>query len=551
MGTQLLALYHERVKKEWKIAFLSTFIIGLLVHIYKFTNNLPNHDSLFNYYSSQNMVGLGRWFLSIACSFSSYFDLPWVIGLFSVVLIALTAVVIAELFEMKNPVLIVICGGLLVSFPAITETFFFEFTADGYMLAMLLAAVSVLLTRIGNEKHRILCAVLSGACICLSCGIYQAYVSFALVLALGYFIFELLEDRFDKKAYRRWILTQIVVYIAAMAAYLVIWKVCMAVEGYSISTYEGISDLGNISPFTLLSAAYQAIKSFILFFVEWNFLKHGLTVYSGLNCLFLIFAAFVVVYAIFKSRIFKKGVHLLLLLACGVAIPFAVFIWTFASDGSTSYYTRMEQSICVCYILIAVLCERWIKPKLSNVMALLLSIIILNNGITANKFYYYMNRTYELTYATVLEMQTRIHLLDDGTIKYIAFIGSSDNGSFDEDFYVEASGLGSMGVLKSVNNNLAYSKSYIILFMAQYTDFQLTYYIINEDAEVPEITFGGTSPVPNGWTLEFPLADSETRDELEASDEVAEMGVWPASDSVQVIGDTIVIKLSEVETEEE
>ena len=550
MGTQLLALYHERVKKEWKIAFLSTFIIGLLVHIYKFTNNLPNHDSLFNYYSSQNMVGLGRWFLSIACSFSSYFDLPWVIGLFSVVLIALTAVVIAELFEMKNPVLIVICGGLLVSFPAITETFFFEFTADGYMLAMLLAAVSVLLTRLGNEKNRILCAVLSGVCICLSCGIYQAYVSFALVLALGYFIFELLEYRFEKKAYHRWILTQIVVYIAAMAAYLVIWKVCMAVEGYSISTYEGISDLGNISPFTLLSAAYQAIKSFILFFVEWNFLRYGFTVYSGLNFLFLIFAAFVVLYAIFKSRIFKKGVHLLLLLACGVAIPFAVFIWTFASDGSTSYYTRMEQSICVCYILIAVLCERWIKPKLSNVMALLLSIIILNNGITANKFYYYMNRTYEMTYATVLEMQTRIHLLDDGTIKYIAFIGSSDDGWFDEDFYVEASGLGSMGVLKSADNNLAYSKTYIILFMAQYTDFKLSYYEENPDEEIPEVTLSTNDPVPNEWTFNFPIVDSETREELTASDEVAEMGVWPASDSVQVIGDTIVIKLSEVETEE-
>lgn len=551
MGTQLLALYHDRVKKEWKIAFLSTFIIGLLVHIYKFTNNLPNHDSLFNYYSSQNMVGSGRWFLSIACSFSSYFDLPWVIGLFSVVLIALTAVVIAELFEMKNPVLIVICGGLLVSFPAITETFFFEFTADGYMLAMLLAAVSVLLTRLGNEKNRILCAVLSGVCICLSCGIYQAYVSFALVLALGYFIFELLEDRFEKKAYRRWILTQIVVYIAAMAAYLVIWKVCMAVEGYSISTYEGISDLGNISPFTLLSAAYQAIKSFILFFVEWNFLRYGFTVYSGLNFLFLIFAAFVVLYAIFKSRIFKSRVHLLLLLACGVAIPFAVFIWTFASDGSTSYYTRMEQSICVCYILIAVLCERWIKPKLSNVMALLLSIIILNNGITANKFYYYMNRTYEMTYATVLEMQTRIHLLDDGTIKYIAFIGSSDDGWFDEDFYVEASGLGSMGVLKSADNNLAYSKTYIILFMAQYTDFKLSYYEENPDEEIPEVTLSANDPVPNEWTFNFPIVDSETREELTASDEVAEMGVWPASDSVQVIGDTIVIKLSEVETEEE
>ena len=547
MGTQLIDIYRNKIKKEWKIAFAATFVIGMLIHIYRFTNDLPNHDALFNFYSSQNMVGSGRWFLSIACSFSSYFDLPWVIGLFSIVLIALTAVVIVELFEMENPVLIVICGGLLVSFPSITETFFFEFTADGYMLAMLLAAVSVWLTRMRNECHRMLSAVLSGACICLSCGIYQAYVSFALVLALGYFIFELLEDRFEKKAYRRWILTQIVVYIAAMAAYLVIWKICMVAEGYSVSSYEGISELGNISAISLLEAAYQAIKSFILFFVEWNFLRYGFTVYSTLNCLFLIFAAFEVLYAIFKSRIFKKGVHLLLLLACGVAIPFAVFIWTFASDGSTSYYTRMEQSICICYILVAVIAERWIKPKLSSVLALLLVVIILNNGVSANKFYYYMNKTYERTYATVLEMQTRIHLLDDGTIKYIAFIGSSDDGWFDEDFYVEASGLGSMGVLKSVDNNLAYSKTYIILFMSQYTDFKLSYYEENPDEEIPTVTLSANDPVPSGWTFNFPIVDSETRAELTASDEVAEMGVWPASDSVQVIGDTIVIKLSDVE----
>ena len=39
-------------------------------------------------------------------------------------------------------ILIGIIDGLLVAFPSITETFFFEFTADGYFLAMLLATLA-------------------------------------------------------------------------------------------------------------------------------------------------------------------------------------------------------------------------------------------------------------------------------------------------------------------------------------------------------------------------------------------------------------------------
>ena len=545
MGSQLINIYRNKIKKEWKIAFAATFVIGMLVHIYRFTNDLPNHDALFNFYSSQNMVGSGRWFLSIACGFSSYFSLPWVIGLFSVIFIAITAVIVTDIFEMKNPVLIVLSCGLIASFPAITETFFFEFTADGYMLAMLFAALSVLLTKMGTTKRRGICAAVSAACICLACAIYQAYLSFALVLALGYFIYELLEDRFGKKDYRQWIIKQIVVYVIALVAYLVIWKICLVAEGYTVSTYEGISNLGNINIHTINDAIYQSIQSFGLFFLEWNILEHGLTVYNVLNCLFLIAAVITVIWAIGKSGIYKKPGKLILLLLCGIAIPFAVFIWYFPSGATTAYYTRMEQSMCICYILIAVICERWIKPKWRSVVALILAVIILNNGITANKFYYYMNLTYEKTYATVLEMQTRIHLLDDGTIKYIAFIGSTDG--YDDDFYTDPSGAGSMGVLKSMNDNLANSSIYIILFMSQYTDFELTYYKLNEDAELPEVMFTSTDPVPNSWSFYFPVVDADTKAELQESDEVSEMGVWPASDSVQVIGDTIVIKLSDVE----
>ena len=130
MGSEILTFYQEKIKKEWKIAFWSAFVIGLMVHIYKFTNLLPNHDSLYNFYSTQNMAASGRWFLSIACGFGSYFDLPWVNGILSLFFMGLTAAMVAEVFRMKNPVLIVLSSGLQVSFPAITATMSYEFTAD-------------------------------------------------------------------------------------------------------------------------------------------------------------------------------------------------------------------------------------------------------------------------------------------------------------------------------------------------------------------------------------------------------------------------------------
>ena len=171
MGGDIMRLYREKVKVEWKIAFFSAVMIGFLVHTYKFTNYFPNHDGLFNFWSTQNMVASGRWFLAPACALSSCFDLPWVIGIFSVLFMALTAAFLTEIFEMKNPCLIVLCSGLLVSFPAITETMFFAFTADGYLLAMLLGTIAVYLTKMAGGiswKNGIAASV----CICLTCAIF-------------------------------------------------------------------------------------------------------------------------------------------------------------------------------------------------------------------------------------------------------------------------------------------------------------------------------------------------------------------------------------------
>ena len=47
------------------------------------------------------MITSGRWFLTVACGFSSYFTIPWVIGLIGLIWLALTAAVLTEVLERR------------------------------------------------------------------------------------------------------------------------------------------------------------------------------------------------------------------------------------------------------------------------------------------------------------------------------------------------------------------------------------------------------------------------------------------------------------------
>ena len=136
-----------KIKNTWKIAFLSAFVLGILIHLPVMISDIPNHDGLSSMYFDQNMITSGRWFLSVACGFSSYFTIPWIIGLIGLLWLALTAVALTELLELADPLVIMAVSGLLVSFPALASTFAYVFTMDGYMMALFLAILAVLFTK--------------------------------------------------------------------------------------------------------------------------------------------------------------------------------------------------------------------------------------------------------------------------------------------------------------------------------------------------------------------------------------------------------------------
>ena len=545
MGESILRFYRENVKKEWKIAFVSAVVVGFLVHTYRFTNYFPNHDGLFNFWSTQNMVASGRWFLAPACALSSCFDLPWMIGVLSILFLALTGVLIAEIFEMKNPCLIVLSSSLLVSFPAVTETMFFEFTADGYMLAMLLGTMAVYLTRMPGGFHW-KNGIAAAVCVCLTCAIYQAYVSFAFILAVCYLMCELLRNRQKRGMYWKWISCQAGVFLSGLILYFVIWQMIMKLSGISPASYEGINAMGGIHADTLLAAAKQSLISFVWFFLDRNPLQYGFSVYSVLGILFAAALVVVCAAAFHRSGLGKRPMEAMLFLMCILVIPFGCYLCYFISPG-VEYYTRMLQAVAILYLLLGVLSEQWGSGVCKNLVMLLLSGMIFYSSVTANVCYAYLNRCHEQSLAVATELSTRIHLEDDGTARNVAFFGSiGGNWTITEEETMDASKLGTLGPLKMVNYDLLSDRDLIVLFLDQYLDFTLEYYRYH-DAELPVYPFSPTAPVPQGYTLRFPIADRETMDSIASSDEFRQMGIWPGKNAVKRIGSTIVVRFSESE----
>ena len=94
LDDKLKALW-ARISPPQKAAFFGCFLSGYLVPLYVFTNIIPNSDGLSRIFDPQQMTVSGRWFLHFASYFNGFTQMPAVIGLFSVLFLALAAALAA------------------------------------------------------------------------------------------------------------------------------------------------------------------------------------------------------------------------------------------------------------------------------------------------------------------------------------------------------------------------------------------------------------------------------------------------------------------------
>ena len=251
----------RRLSPAHKSAFFSCLATGYLVHLYAFTNIVPNSDGLSRVFDTQQMTVSGRWFLHYASALNDFTQMPAVIGLLSLLFLGLAAALAVDLLAIRSTILAGLAGAVMAAFPSMGYTFLYMFTASAYCLAILLAVLSVWLARRGRLGWM-------GGVVLLafSMGTYQAYVTLAIALSLLVLFRETLNPAASfRGTFRSGV--SLAAYLAAGAVlYYAILLVFLKVKDLELLSYLGMDAASSGYPFAslpgLILRAYKQVVTF-------------------------------------------------------------------------------------------------------------------------------------------------------------------------------------------------------------------------------------------------------------------------------------------------
>ena len=518
------------IRKEWKTAFWTVFILGIMIHFPVMAGDFPNHDGLASMYFDQNMITSGRWFLMIACGVSSYFALPWVIGLFSLFFLGLGAAALVEFLEIKNELGVILLSGLLVSFPALASTYAYIFTADGYMLALCLVFWAVMLTKRHEWGF-----IPGGICLAFSMGTYQSYLSFAILLSIYGCLMAVFSEVSTGRKLKN-MLHYLYMGLIGTGLYYVILLILLRLQGKTLDTYQGINRMTGGNSLSLAEKLQNIYQDFLAFTGNGNVLYNNIISLVSVGLLGLT-AAVLLLRMIVRRKYFKKWYFYPICLALIVLLPVSFNVILLISPEVT-YHLLMRYQWCLCPILLLGFLLRYgfmqselsgqfsplhrRDPQVRKKPAVICNIIaqwavlaasaalILHYGVTDNIAYFNLQKKYEKTYAYCLRLADRMEQTEGYyTGMPVAMIGVQNQENLPQ---TDITGAVTSNMIGMTGDYLVYTDTNYQSFMKHYL----------------------------GVTIE--LVPDEEMERIYTTEEYQELNSFPEEDSMKVVDGILYIK---------
>ena len=497
--------------KNNKIPISASLIVGFLAYMFTFTNKLVNHDDVFTLFFKGGTWSLGRWGLGLLDNIFPNYSMPWIYGVITLILMTASICVIIHIFHIRSKLLQVLLAGSVIAFPSLTGTFTYMFTVSSYAVSFLLAVLAVWFLNRQPKKDFLPALV----CMIASLSIYQSYVSVAASLLVLLVIQQLLSDKDIALILRNGVL-YVVFLILSLGLYYAATMVINRVFGVG---FNGYAD-SNLS-FSLTSIPADIVEAYTTFF---QYLTEGFrglipTVFSR-HVHYLCFASIGLLFVIWAlAQKEKKPPRFLLLLAMLVILPLAINCMHLFTTAD-AVHTLVLYGFVSLYVLFVILADACLPLMVSrkaqalcrsvalNVLAFGMGIIIIVNTYIANEAFLCLYLRYENAYAFYTSLIADLKMMPEFTESTkLAIIGTSDEPDYYlEEFYFSDHITGTDGFLPD-----SYSKE-------RFTEYYL------------------------GFTI--PFASDEEIAEIAASEEYAEMAVYPYYGSMKMIGDICVVKLS-------
>ena len=504
----LVQKIRKKVKTQWWVCIVTVFLLGMFAHGYRLTNSMTNWDGLINEYSSQNMAHVGRIFLTVACGISSYYELPWLNGLLSLIFISFISLLVTEIFVMKNHLSRILISGLLVTFPVITSTLTYIYTADGYLLGALLVTAAVWLVQRNKNGW-----IPAGLLIFAGFGIYQAYAAWAAMLFLLAGIWKLFLKNIPVKDTLIFLGKGLLSGIMGAVLYYLAVQAVISFGGVSLDGYQGVAE---IYAFSEINLDYS-LKQCALRFLEFFFGKGDkVNLYVILNILVFLLILLWTFKKIIVKKVYKDHPRMALCIILGALFPVACFA-LYLIGPYVDYHMLMCLGTSGVYLYLILLMENTEfaeerkKIRTEWGAAFLLALIIYNFIVIANISYHKLEMSYDRAMNIITRMADRLEQADG---------------------WEECENLAVLGRLEE-------TKEYSVDFPPEITG-------ITEHLVIRE-NFNVQAMLQNYADLHKKDASEEEKLRILDSGEYEKMKSWPEKESVKILGKTAVIKLGDYE----
>ena len=181
----------NKLTKQQKYAFVSTFIIGLLSHGMMLFNKFSNRDDLRYMFSGGATFSSGRWMLFIVEKLKnllfqdSIYNIPAINGFVVFFCIAASLCLLIDLFEIHSPWLCILLSSIMISIPVVAGMFGYMFIAQFFGISLLLAVLGPYLILRTNKWYVVITGILL---MTSSVGIYQSFIPIMICIFLFWLI---------------------------------------------------------------------------------------------------------------------------------------------------------------------------------------------------------------------------------------------------------------------------------------------------------------------------------------------------------------------------
>lgn len=493
---------------QYRVPLICAFLFGFLAHGFAFTNKLVNHDEVQCLFSKGATVVSGRWGLGILDTIFPNVSMPWIYGIITISLLAIAVCLLISVLEIHSKLLQGLTAGFVLSFPSLTGTFGYMFTASSYGVAFLLAVLSVWCLRKKGPGF------LAGAVICMiaSLSIYQSYVSLTAALLVLLLIRDLLTGEDAGVVLRRGI-AYVAFLVVSLGLYWGATQLILRLMHISMGDYATESITFDLR--TLPEKVLLAYRCFIMNFIEMGLALIPASISRRLHPLLAVCSAILLLLSAKKC---KKLPNVLLLAALLVLFPLAInCMYLFTAEDSI--HTLVLYSFVCVYLLIFTVADlswdtvlvNW-KEQLRrfalNGAVLLASVILLFNTYVANEAYLNLYLRYENAYGFYSGLAANL----------------TQSTEFTEDTRLAITGNWHSPDFYFNNLEATYSLTGVTGFMPN--DYSQSAFL--------EYYLG----------ISIPFASEAEVQEIIASPEYAEMPCYPYYGSMQKFGDIMVVKLS-------